>query len=227
MLFPLYDQERAGQGPGWVTFGLIIANILIFGFTVFQRDLETVVNQYGVVPGQILAGQNLENLVISVFLHAGLLHLLGNMWFLSVFGNNVEDNFGHIKFLIFYLLTGVASGLAHSFFVSADAVDLPAVGASGAISGVLAAYLILFPRHHIRSFVLIIFYPIFFYLPAFFYIFIWFFYQLLLIGAPTGVAYMAHIGGFIAGLALTVFFKNKKSPTGEGGAWCARRDASG
>ena len=76
MLFPLYDQERAGQGPGWVTFGLIIANILIFGFTVFQRDLETVVNQYGVVPSQILAGQNLENLVISVFLHAGLLHLL-------------------------------------------------------------------------------------------------------------------------------------------------------
>jgi membrane associated rhomboid family serine protease len=139
-----------------------------------------------------------------MFFHAGFFHLFGNMWFLWVFGDNLERKLGKAKFLAFYVLCGLFSALI--YLLLAPEKSIPAIGASGAISGVLGGYLVLFPRHRIVSLV-----PIFFFIelvaiPVVIFIGIWFLYQLFYIGAETMVAYWAHIGGFLAGLFLIKFF---------------------
>jgi membrane associated rhomboid family serine protease len=169
----------------------------------------------GSVPGGIpcrLGGLTWATMITSIFLHGGWIHLIGNLWFLWIFGNNVEDSMGHTRFLAFYLLTGlVASG---SHIVSDPSSPVPMVGASGAISAIMGAYLVLYPRAKVHTLFIIIFiirvYPI----PAWFFLLYWLSLQVAytsvqLPGAGGGVAFWAHIGGFVAGVALIKLFQNR------------------
>lgn len=208
-MFPLYDQSARSQKPPYLTIFLIIANVLIFLVTFFSPDFDQIVQEYGAIPNQILKGENLSTLLTSTFLHAGFLHLIGNMWFLWLFGDNVEHNLGKIRFIIFYLLVGVLASMVHVFAAPAAHMNIPTVGASGAISGLLGGYVVLFPQNKIRAFMTVFFRPILFDVPAFIYVGTWFLYQLLYIGAPTSIAYMAHIGGFIMGAILILLLRRK------------------
>ena len=209
-MFPLYDQSIKSQRPPYLTIFLITANVAIFLFTFFSPNFDQIIQEYGTVPSQILKGENLSTLFTSMFLHAGFLHLIGNMWFLWLFGDNVEHDLGKIRFLIFYFIAGIIASLIHVFSVSPRELNIPTIGASGAISGLLGGYVILFPKNKIRAFMMLYFRPILFDVPAFFYVGVWFLYQLLYVGTPTSVAYMAHIGGFIAGMVLVLFLKRKR-----------------
>ncbi|MGH2725980.1 MAG: rhomboid family intramembrane serine protease [Actinomycetota bacterium] len=154
------------------------------------------------------------SILSSMFLHGSLLHIAGNMLFLWVFGNNVEDRLGKLKYILFYLLAGVAATYAQSYVFPSSAT--PLIGASGAIAGILGAYLLMFPRARIRHFALILFIPIFFDLSAAWSIGLWFLLQLLQgvgsVASETGVAYMAHVGGFLAGMLLLLPFRPKPAP---------------
>jgi len=209
-MFPLYDESYHARRKPIVNIFLISINVLLFLYFFINGNLENAILKYGATPNQILAGQDLQTLVSSMFLHAGFGHLIGNMWFLWIFGDNVENKIGKIKYIIFYLLVGILAAYIHSLTVPIDQRNFPMVGASGAISGILGAYLVLFPRNKIRAFFLFFFQPLFFYLPAFVYIGVWFLYQILYIGSYTPIAYMAHIGGFLAGMILVRPFKELK-----------------
>jgi len=208
-MFPLYDESFHSRKLPYITILLILLNVFIFLITYFSPDFEKAVFQYGTVPSRILKGEGVFTLITSMFLHAGFLHLIGNMWFLWIFGDNVEHNLGKMKFVIFYFLCGVLAGLFHIFLASGEELAIPTIGASGAISGLLGGYLILYPKNKIRAFFLVLFTPIIFSVPAFFYIGIWFLYQFLSAGTPSSVAYFAHIGGFIAGMILVLLMKKR------------------
>ncbi|PJB99682.1 MAG: rhomboid family intramembrane serine protease [Candidatus Nealsonbacteria bacterium CG_4_9_14_0_8_um_filter_35_12] len=208
-MFPLYDESFPSRKLPYITIFLILLNVFIFIFTYLSPNFEEMVFEYGAVPKRILEGEGVLTLISSMFLHGGFLHLISNMWFLWLFGDNVEQNLGKIKFLIFYLLCGILAGLFHIFLVSVEESMLPVIGASGAISGVLGGYLILYPKNKIRAFFMLYFRPIIFSVPAYFYIGIWFLYQFLSVGVPSPVAYFAHIGGFIAGMILVLFLRRK------------------
>ncbi len=209
-----------------VTGLLISANIYIFLKEIFLGpDLKGVLYRYAVVPAAYLhpgtwtasqAVANIIRLVSALFLHGGWLHLLGNMWYLWVFGANVEDRLGHLKFFVFYILCGIAGNLAH-IFANINA-NIPALGASGCIAGVLGAYFSLFPRAKILTLL-----PVFIFwtvaeVPAFFFLGIWFLIQFLngvftLPGSKESagsVAWWAHIGGFIGGVLFVSFFRSSK-----------------
>jgi len=176
------------------------------------------------IPNQILNGQRLYTLFTSMFMHAGWLHLLGNMLYLYVFGDNVEEVFGHVGYFIFYIVSGLAAAYAYTLITafapvltSLTGIPIPSdltiglLGASGAISGVLGAYLVLYPKAMVLTFVLYVLIPI----PAILFLGIWFLLQWLygVFDAASGVAYYAHIGGFIIGmiLALTIGLRRKKA----------------
>jgi membrane associated rhomboid family serine protease len=173
-------------------------------------ELQEIFYNYGEIPVLVMQGKQLHSIITSMFLHADLWHLVGNMVYLFVFGDNVEDRFGHTKFLLFYFIFGIVGGVTHSIvavmFGSIDAL-VPAIGASGAVSGILAAYVIFFPNAKIvsivPSFYLIRIAPV----PAWTFIGFWFILQLLYSGTMTAVAYMAHIGGFITGFIIAMIFK--------------------
>jgi len=207
-----------------VTRILLIVNVVVFVVAIlpdflsgdwlsalfgYSSSLERVISMYGMVPYRVLRGQRLYTLFTSMFLHADLLHLGGNMLFLYIFGDNVEDAFGHGRYLVFYFLSGIAADMAfiwtQLFSVDANALLIPTIGASGAIAGVLGAYFILYPRARILTLVLVgwmYIVPI----PAIFFLGFWFAYQLLYgmlifgVEAVTGIAYWAHIGGFVTGI---------------------------
>jgi len=171
---------------------------------------------YGMVPNQVLHGQELYTLFTSMFLHADLLHLGGNMLFLYVFGDNVEDAFGHGRYLVFYFLSGIAASVAFIWaqFFSGN-VSTVAIGASGAIAGVLGAYIVLYPRARILTLVIIGWIWIV-PLPAIIFLGYWFVYQLLYgmltlgIEAVTGIAYWAHIGGFVTGIFFGLLWRGRR-----------------
>lgn len=213
-MLPLYDLTRPLHRP-YMTYGLILINAFIFVFEVaFTGNFEpqqTVVlfDWLGLVPYLLINTFNGAGLitlvtpVTSMFLHAGVLHLAGNMLFLFVFGGNTEDALGHNKYLVFYLTAGIAGGLTQTFLsLAAGPPDIyaPSIGASGAISGVMAAYLVFFPRARIVSYLGYFIIPI----RAFWFVGLWFLLQLFFFfgGVNTGVAYGAHIGGFVAGLVI-------------------------
>jgi len=229
-LIPIRDENRSLTSPH-VTRILIMINIVVFFVSLLpdlfgtnwlsalmgnSQALEETVSVYGMVPLQLLRGQRLYTLFTSMFLHADLLHLGGNMVFLYVFGDNVEDTFGHTRYLVFYLLAGLAAGATHAFAVSTDfqAILIPTIGASGAISGVLGAYLILYPRARILT--LIFFGWIWIIaLPAVVFLGLWFVYQFLygllaLETALSGIAYWAHVGGFAAGLLFGAVWRGRR-----------------
>jgi membrane associated rhomboid family serine protease len=214
-MIPLKDINPTRTTPV-VNIALIVANVLVFFYMVYTSTLvrgseNAIIMAYGTVParlnlwlaGRIPAEAALLPLVTSMFLHSGLMHLAGNMLFLWVFGDNVEDYFGHFPYLLFYLACGIGSGLTHILFNFHS--PLPALGASGAISGVMGAYIILYPRARVLTLVFIFFIPI----PAFIILGYWFFLQFLAgvssVGAAAtgGVAWWAHVGGFLLGMLIT------------------------
>ena len=184
-----------------------------FGF------LEDVVYAFGMIPRNIIQGHDLHTLLSSMFLHGGLLHLGGNMLYLYIFGDNIEDAFGHVKYLGFYLLCGLAASLTH--LAVAISSGVPAIGASGAISGVLGAYFVLYPKARVVTLVFY-FFITFVRIPAVFFLGFWFILQLfsgsvtLTYGVASGVAYWAHIGGFVAGVLVALVVRAmRKSPRTE------------
>ncbi len=212
-VIPLKDDVRV-QHPPVVTVAIIALNVLAFLWQL-STGLQESVLRGGLVPYEVLTLHDVGppdlvpppfTILTSMFLHGGLMHIAGNMLFLWVFGNNVEDALGKPRFVLFYLASGVAAALAQTgaSVVGGDPLT-PMVGASGAISGVLAAYLVLFPRARVLTLVPIFFLIRLMYLPASFFIGIWFAIQLLSAafgGRGSGVAFFAHIGGFVAGFIL-------------------------
>ena len=203
----------------WVLIG---ANLwgFFFELSLSPRNLDAFLYAYAFIPARMWSGQypfslSLYTILVAMFLHAGWLHIGGNMLFLYIFGDNVEDRLGHFRYLVFYLACGIAASLCHAFF-NASSVT-PSLGASGAISGVLAAYLFLYPRARILTLV-----PFFLFftteIPAFVFIVFWFVIQFfsgtasLRMSTPAsgGTAYFAHIGGFVAGVVLLALLKPRR-----------------
>ncbi|KPJ71756.1 hypothetical protein AMJ50_00200 [Parcubacteria bacterium DG_74_3] len=206
-MFPLYDESRALGKIPWVTIFLIFVNVVFF--FVSLSDLEAYIETFGFFPVLFLQGQALFSLFSSMFLHGDFLHLFGNMWFLWIFGDNLENYLGKIKFLFFYFLSGIGGSLLYS--LTAPDKSIPVIGASGAISGVLAGYLILFPHHNIRALVPMLWFWRIISIPALIYIGIWFLYQFIYLGSDPFIAYWGHIGGFLTGLLLIYLFNKKRT----------------
>ena len=210
---PLFDDNPPGRLPV-VNWLIIAACVLVFlhQTSLSGRDEWQFMLDYAAVPRFISDRYNLPSLVTSAFLHGGWLHLGGNMLYLWIFGDNVEDRMGPVRFTLFYLLCAVAATLAH--VAVAPSSQTPLVGASGAIAGVLAAYLILHPRAKVRVLVVILVFIRWIRMPAFVVLAAWALMQVLFapasIGAEGGTAYFAHIGGFVAGLALTPMLARRK-----------------
>ena len=209
-MLPLGDENPTRLTP-IVNWSIIIASILVFlwqtsgGQTFFTLTLYN----YGLIPARITTGNGLHTFITSIFLHGGWTHLLGNMLFLTIFGDNIEDCCGHLRYLAFYLTTGAAASAL--WMLTTWGSSYPAVGASGAISGVLGAYFIIYPNVRIRTLMGIGFFWRVIRVPAYVMIGLWFLYQLMLASVPlnTGVAYWAHIGGFLAGMALARIIRPK------------------
>lgn len=207
-MFPLSDTVPARIFPIW-TILIILANVYIFYLELTSANFEAFVFQYALIPARVDFTQPLTLIpfITSQFLHAGFLHIISNMWFLWVFGDNVEGKF-RFSFLIFYLLGGVAGGLLQ-YMLTPDSA-LPMLGASGAVAGVLGAYFALFPGHRIRTLVFIFLFFTVVEIPASIMLFYWFFTQVFSVVAIAttgliqlgGVAWFAHIGGFITGWVI-------------------------
>jgi membrane associated rhomboid family serine protease len=226
-MIPIGDVNPTRRVP-LITYLLIAANIALFVYELsLGAQLDEFIGRWGVRSNEVIAllGGDLRLLVpvllqslVSMFLHGGWLHIGGNMLFLWVFGDNVEDNFGSLAYLLFYLLCGFGAVLAQALLTPSSPV--PAIGASGAISGVLAAYLLLYPGASIRALLFIFIFFTVVRVPAWLMIILWFAIQLLNgIASVTdaaqmsgGVAYGAHVGGFVAGLVLTLFFRRPQRP---------------
>lgn len=221
-MFPLKDDIPSRVFP-FVNIALIVANVAAYVYALsLGESVGGLLTDYGFVPARFLSSGDFFSLpsrivpILSfMFLHGSLLHLVGNMWMLWVFGDNVEDSMGHGRYLVFYLLCGVASVAAHT--AAAPVSSVPVVGASGAISGVLGAYFCVYPRARILTFL-----PIFIFLylvevPAYFFLGLWFVVQFLQgwaqyssgSGVASGVAWWTHVGGFAAGVLLIYFFKTR------------------
>ena len=247
MVFPLYDDNTDRHTTPFVNYAIIALNIFVF--VVLQR-LGTDTNftySFSTVPAEIVSGTDITTparvveymgqrvlvpglgptwpsvyvtLFTSMFMHGGIAHIFGNMLFLWIFGDNIEDRLGHVKYVIFYLLCGLLASLAHVFATAAMAGQredmlVPSLGASGAISGVLGGYILLHPTRRVR----VLLFNFITQVPAFVAIGIWFVFQLIsglgMLGEGSqsgGVAYAAHIGGFIAGLVLIKFFDMGNNP---------------
>jgi len=248
MVFPLYDDNSDRTTTPFVNYAIIALNIFVF--VVLQRlgSNDQFTYSFSTVPAEILQGHDIvtpartveymgQRMVIpglgptpgsvyltlftSMFMHGGLAHIGGNMLFLWIFGDNIEDRLGHVKYLIFYLLCGVIAGLSHVFATgvfanSESALLVPSLGASGAISGVLGGYILLHPKRRVT----VILFRFLTDVPAYVAIGIWFAFQLIsglgILGGGNqegGVAYAAHVGGFLAGLVLIKFFdRGGRSP---------------
>jgi len=239
-MFPLYDDNPTEIFPlvTLLIIGLCIGVwVYVQGAGFTPETLSASVCAFGAIPAEIsgalgrmgplesmglrqgggqlicpMGGLTWGALISSMFLHGSWMHLIGNLWFLWIFGNNVEDSMGHGRFLFFYLLCGLVAGISH---VASDPTSgLPMVGASGAISAIMGAYLVLYPRARVHTLFIIIIFIRVFPLPAWFFLLYWFFLQVAssavqLPGGGGGVAFWAHIGGFLAGLALVKPFQNR------------------
>ncbi len=206
-MIPLYDTLHSRRFPvvNWMLMG---ANVLVFLYelSLTPAALDRLTRIWGLVPAQLLAHPAALWVTIftSMFLHGGWFHVISNMWVLFIFGDNVEDRLGGVRYLVFYLLSGVAAALMEAFILPASRV--PTIGASGAIAGVLGAYLILYPRAKIASLVPILFIFTIIDIPAFLFLLFWFVSQLfsgwltLQGAAGSGVAWWAHVGGFLFGM---------------------------
>jgi membrane associated rhomboid family serine protease len=217
-MLPISDDNRGRRKQPIMAWTLIVINVLIYTYQwmLDDRALLELYDRWATVPVEISSGQAFYTLVTCAFLHGSWFHLGSNMLFLWIFGDNVEDVMGHAKFLIFYLLTAGAASYAQ-VLIDTDS-RVPLVGASGAISGLLAAYIVLFPRGQIRTLIFLGIFVTMTMLPAWIMIGYWIVLQVISgvgsLGALNeqggGVAFFAHIGGFVAGLALVWFFRDKR-----------------
>lgn len=241
MLFPISDDNSDRIRTPLVNYALIIINILVFIFLQGMGGNDEFTYAFSTVPAEILTGRDIVTsarvivdeatgnrfhvpglgitpisvyltTITSMFMHGGWLHLIGNMLYLWIFGDNLEDRLGHGKYFVFYLLCGVLASLSHvlaTFFTAQNSL-IPSLGASGAISGVLGAYLILYPRRKVNMLLL---FRIVFSVPAWVALGFWIVLQVVsgLGGSNDGVAYAAHIGGFVAGIILIKFFDRRKA----------------
>ena len=232
-MIPIKDYAGPRRRLPWITWGLIAVNVVVFLYQVsLGADAQAFMFAYSVVPVALTHGIPQTSLpgvpahipfhtpspvyltlITSMFLHAGWLHIGGNMLFLYIFGDNVEDRMGHIPYLLFYLFCGVVAGITQ---VAVDpGSSIPSLGASGAIAGVLTAYLVLFPLARVRTIIFIVFFFTIVTLPAFVLIGIWFLLQFLdgvaalsnVQQGMGGVAYFAHVGGFVTGLVITFLLR--------------------
>ena len=249
MVLPIGDDNSEVRSTPWVNYLIIALNVLVFVFLQDMGNNTKFTYEFATVPKEIITGHDLVThshvvedretgeqyqvpglqptpgsvyltLFVSMFMHGGIAHIAGNMWFLFIFGDNVEDDFGHVRYLIFYLLSGILASLAHvAMNASGPGAEIPSLGASGAISGVMGAYLLLHPRNPVR----VILIRVFTIVPAFVAVGIWFVFQIVsgmgLLGGgqqDDGVAYAAHVGGFLAGMILAkpftfgARFKNRR-----------------
>jgi membrane associated rhomboid family serine protease len=225
MFFPLKDENPTVNKP-IITVSLIILNCLVFLYSWAKsgQGFQIFVYQFGLIPYELVhlteltpdfAAPVLLTPFTSMFLHGGFMHLGGNMLFLWIFGNNIEDNLGPMKFLLFYFASGMAAVVL--FVIFSPNSDVPMVGASGAIAGVLGAYLVLFPRARILTLMWIFFFIRIVRLPASFMLGFWFIYQLFMSlasgGGGGGVAWLAHVGGFAFGWVWFRFVLKKRKRT--------------
>ena len=220
-MFPIRDTIRSRNKP-IVNWCIIATNAFVFMFeaSLPPDGLNRLIHLFGLTPTFFVRNPIFESLTIftSMFLHGGWFHLISNMWMLWIFGDNIEDRMGHFRYLGFYLLCGVTAGLAQVFITTHSSV--PMVGASGAIAGISGAYLLLFPRARVVTLVPIFFFFTFLEIPALIYLGFWFLSQLFSglsvlavggrFGSYGGVAWWAHIGGFVAGLALVKLFVRRR-----------------
>jgi membrane associated rhomboid family serine protease len=250
MVFPIGDDNTGRVRTPYVTYALIALNILVFvflqgmgtnerftyAFSTVPQEIRTgadvardvpieVGDERGSIPLQPTPGSVYATLLISMFMHGGLMHLLGNMLFLWIFGDNVEDDLGHGRYTAFYLITGVIASLSHvvSTFAFGDNPFIPSLGASGAISGVMGGYLVLHPHRRVR----VIMFRMLTDVPGYVAVRLWFVFQLIsafgMIGqgpnAGGGVAFMAHSGGFVAGVVLVKLFAAGGVPAVRRSSW--------
>ena len=226
-MFPIGDEDNgSGRGPAIVTISLIVLNVLAFFLELGQGSegaLQSFITAWGVVPREYSVGQDLPpliplpfwaTLITSMFLHGGWMHLGGNMLYLWIFGDNIERAMGSARFLVFYMICGIVAGLAHIAFAGGSTI--PSVGASGAISGVLGGYLLMFPNNRVRVLTRGGVASV----PAIVVLGFWIVIQLISQAGSIaqtseggGVAYMAHIGGFVAGLVLVKLFAAGRRPS--------------
>lgn len=218
MFIPLRDINPTRRAP-YISYALIGLNLAIFAYqylSLSPLENSLFVRRHGVVPLFLLSGYapSLSTLFSSMFMHGGILHLVSNMWFLHVFGDNVEDAMGRLRYALFYVFGGVVAALVHAF--TDPGSQLPLVGASGAISGVLGAYLLMFPRARVVTLVFIFLVEV----PAILFILVWFGIQLssgfgtLGTQQGAGVAFFAHVGGFLAGIVWIVVLGRPKPQPG-------------
>ena len=250
MVFPIGDDNTGRVRTPYVTYALIALNVLVFvflqgmgtnerftyAFSTVPQEIRTgadvardvpieLGDERGSIPLQPTPGSVYATLLISMFMHGGLMHLLGNMLFLWIFGDNVEDDLGHGRYTAFYLITGVIASLSHvvSTFAFGDNPFIPSLGASGAISGVMGGYLVLHPHRRVR----VIMFRMLTDVPGYVAVGLWFVFQLIsafgVIGqgpnAGGGVAFMAHIGGFVAGVVLVKLFALGIAPAVRSSPW--------
>ena len=225
-MIPLKDNVRTRSFP-IITITIVLVNILIFAWSLtLSQGLEnSFVYKFALVPKEFLLSlterpdllpYNCLTVFTSMFLHGGVLHVAGNMLYLWIFGNNVEDTLGHGRFILFYLASGIAAAAAQFSFDPSSAA--PMIGASGAVSGVLGAYLMLFPRAKVKTLIFVLVFITFVDIPAVLLLTVWFFVQIAF-SASEGVAWFAHVGGLAAGMLLVGVFKQRLVPWG----WPKRR----
>ncbi len=226
-MFPVADSvpRRCPPLMNWTIMGICTIFFLIEA-SLPQPMLERFIYLYGIVPAAYthpdwanlvgLVPRNIVPLFTSMFLHGSWVHIIGNMWTLWIFGDNVEDEMGHMRFLLFYLLCGLAAAGVH--ILTNPHSTVPTIGASGAIAGVMGAYYVMFPRARIIIMIPILFFPFFFEVPAFFFLAFWFLEQVFggafaLAGPQNvgGIAWWAHIGGFVCGMLTYRFFRAPKA----------------
>jgi len=233
MLFPIKDYNPT-QKTAYLTIIIIIINVLVFLYQGVFTDLNVHIAEKAMVPWEITHFQNIDQpigyvqsehnyfdreyiyrkipplftLIISLFMHGSLWHLIGNMLFLWIFGNNIEDYLGKFKFILFYFLAGIGASLVHVLFNFNSHV--PVIGASGAVSGVMGAYLILYPGAQVKTLVFIFIIVTFIDIPAFVFLLVWLVFQFFEAGGSSGIAWLAHVGGFFIGIFLVKKLRRKK-----------------
>lgn len=216
-MFPLSDSAKASRFP-IITLILILINIYVFYLEMTASSLENFIYQYALIPSLVDPGNptTLIPFVTSMFLHGSFFHIISNMWFLWIFGDNVEGHFGKFWYPIVFLLSGIAGGILQFIFMPDSSI--PMLGASGAVSGVLGAYFVLFPHSRIKTFLFLFFIITIVEIRAVFYLFYWFFLQVFSgltdlgsLNVGGGVAFWAHVGGFVMGVILAKVFASKEN----------------
>jgi len=211
MIFPIGDDQVKGGAKPIISYAFIAFNVLVWLYEFsLGSALSAFVVEYGSIPAEIAQGIDYHTLFTSMFMHGGWMHLIGNMMFLWVFGDNIEQTVGNVTYLLFYILGGLTAFLVHAYFSPGSTV--PTVGASGAIAAILGAYIVMFPKSQIKIF----FFFRSFYMSALYFLGFWFLQQFTSVftsgAAGGGIAWWAHIGGFVFGAACGLFFRSRHQP---------------